>query len=456
MPSRPTLSRREFLRLSAAAVAALGLSNCATPSRTVRKPRPIAPGAKIRVAQIGCGGRGFTDVRAYKDENVVALCDIDWSSAHMKQLATEFPGARHYTDFRKMLREMDNEIDAVSIATPDHMHFLPAFMAITMGKHVHVQKPLTQTIGEARELRRLARLHEVCTQMGNQGRAGNGIRMVREWVQAGVIGPVREVQIWTDRPIWPQGMASLPPAVPTPEGVDWDVFLGRAPEQSFSPQIHPFKWRGWRAYGCGALGDMACHLMDASFWALDLGAPDSIEAVTTGLTEFAYPTSSTITYQFPARGKMPPVKITWRDGKQKPAVPEDLAGLDAEIRGEVFAQHGPCAASRSHGEIANDRRALLDRVAGAQLGAGGAGPRDREHVVRGGGGEARDRGVVREIAVQRVGERGRDGGEGRKAEENGAAQGHAGAKEGRGNHTENRGNSSMAKGRGQASSFVSG
>lgn len=335
-----TLNRRDFIKFSAVAAAMLGFSSCVSLQRSPRKPRPIAAGAKIRIAQIGCGGKGFSDIMAHKDEEVVALCDIDWEGptdiappkdgkepklANVKQLMKEFPNAKRYTDFRKMLLEMDDQIDAVGIATPDHMHFLPAYMAIMMGKHVYVQKPLTQTIGEARELLRLARLNGVCTQMGNQGHAGEGIRLVKEWFTAGVLGEVREVNIWTNRPIWPQGMTEWPKAEPVPAWVGWDLFLGRAQERSYSKLIHPFKWRGYQDYGCGALGDMACHLMDASFWALELGAPSSVELKRIeGASTFAYPKSAIVEYQFPARGALPPVKLTWHEGGLKPERPPQL------------------------------------------------------------------------------------------------------------------------------------
>src|SRR4051812_7120427 len=272
------LNRREFITFSAMAATMLGLSSCVgLTQNTPRKPRPIAKGAKIRIAQIGCGGKGFSDIMAHKDEEVVALCDLDWTGpveytpakepggapelkvSNVKKLMTEFPNAKRFTDFRKMLIEMDDQIDAVGIATPDHMHFLPAYMAIMMGKHVYVQKPLTQTVGEARELLRLARLNGVCTQMGNQGHAGEGIRLVREWFEGGVLGDVREVMIWTNRPatpnrvVWPQGIAEWPPAETPPPGFSQDIFLGRAQERPFSTKIHPFNWRGYRDYGCGAL-----------------------------------------------------------------------------------------------------------------------------------------------------------------------------------------------------------
>ncbi|MEO7412309.1 MAG: Gfo/Idh/MocA family oxidoreductase [Opitutaceae bacterium] len=341
-----SLTRREFITFSALAAAMLGVPGCMTLARNPRKPRPIAAGAKIRIAQIGCGGKGFTDIMAHKDEEVVAFCDLDWEGkptfqtvegqrverpSNVKKLMAEFPAAKRYTDFRKMLLEMDDQIDAVGIATPDHMHFLPAYLAIMLGKHVYVQKPLTQTVAEARELLRLARLNGVCTQMGNQGHAGEGIRLVREWFEAGLLGEVKEVHIWTNRPataastVWPQGIAEWPAAETPPAGFDQDLFLGRAPQRPFSRKIHPFNWRGYRDYGCGALGDMACHLMDAAYWGLQLGAPTSVELTKVeGLTAISYPKSAIVTYQFPARGKLPPVKLTWHEGGEKPAKPAQM------------------------------------------------------------------------------------------------------------------------------------
>jgi predicted dehydrogenase len=327
------LTRRDFINFSATAVALLGFAGCATLAKQPRKPRPIAPGAKVRVAQIGCGGKGFSDIMQHKDEEVVALCDIDWDGkiANLKKLMAEFPNAKRYSDFRKMLLEMDDKIDAVIVSTPDHMHFLPAYMAIMMGKHVYIQKPLTQTVGEARELLRLARLNGVCTQMGNQGHAGEGIRLVREWFQAGVLGEVREAQIWTNRPVWPQGFPSWPTEEPKPAGLDWNQFLGRAQDRPYSSAIHPFKWRGYQDYGCGALGDMACHLMDASYWNLELGQPTSVELKEIeSASKVAFPKSAVVEYQFPARksadgrSTLPPVKLTWYEGGKKPAKPAQM------------------------------------------------------------------------------------------------------------------------------------
>lgn len=205
------------------------------------------------------------------------------------------------------------------------MHFLPAYMAMMLGKHVYVQKPLTPTVAEGRELLRLARASGVCTQMGNQGHAGEGIRLVREWFEAGLLGDVREVNIWTNRPIWPQGFQDWPAEEPLTPGLQWDLFLGRAEAKPFSSKIHPFNWRGYKDYGCGALGDMACHLMDAAFWGLQLGAPTSVELKEINEpSRIAFPKSAVVEYQFPARGSLPPVKLTWYEGGLKPAKPAEM------------------------------------------------------------------------------------------------------------------------------------
>lgn len=352
--------------------AMLGFPGCATLAKTPRKPRPIAPGAKIRIAQIGCGGKGYSDVMPHRDtEEIVALCDIDWeglrrptpaakdaakkgnaakkadagkaaakqapSEPNVKKLMAEFPNAKRYTDFRKMLLEMDDQIDAVIVSTPDHMHFLPAYMAIMLGKHVYVQKPLTQTVGEARELLRLARLNGVVTQMGNQGHAGEGIRLVKEWINAGLLGEVREVHVWTNRPVWPQGFQAWPEADPVPKGLDWESFIGRAQMKPFSRKIHPFNWRGYQDYGCGALGDMACHLMDAAYWGLELGAPTSVELKRIDEpSKVAFPKSAIVEYQFPARGSMPPVKLTWYEGGLKPEKPKEMGERNLNHGGQLI------------------------------------------------------------------------------------------------------------------------
>ena len=331
------VSRRDFVTLSTTALALLGLTGCASLVRSPRKSRPIAPGAKIRIAQIGCGGKGFSDIAVHADEDVVALCDIEWDLPQVQELFKKFPNAKRYRDFRKMLTEMDDQIDAVCISTPDHLHFLPTYMAILLGKHVFVQKPLTQTVGEARELLRLARMNGVVTQMGNQGHAGEGCRLVKEWIDAGILGQVREAHIWTNRPVWPQGMAEWPAEEPVPAGVDWEGFLGRAPQRPFSRAIHPFKWRGFHDYGCGALGDMACHIMDAAFWGLRLGAPERVELTSIeGASPVAFPKSAVVTYYFPARGAMAPLKLTWYEGGKRPPALPQMAGRELAKGGQLL------------------------------------------------------------------------------------------------------------------------
>jgi predicted dehydrogenase len=269
----------------------------------------------------------------------VALCDVDADRAG--KTFQSFPDARRYTDFRVML-EKEKGIDAVTISTPDHTHAHPALMAMAMGKHVYCQKPLTHSVHEARVLTIAAQRFGVQTQMGNQAHAGEPIRRAVELVRAGVIGPVREVHAWTNRPIWPQGQAALDErnrlaGEPKPAGLDWDLWLGPALDRPFNGCYVPFRWRGWWDFGTGALGDMACHIVDMAYWALDLGWPTSVEAQSSGLTDETGPLWSTITYQFPARQSVgggeqggavgpravveqPPVKFVWydgsRDGKQ--------------------------------------------------------------------------------------------------------------------------------------------
>lgn len=293
---------------------------------------------KLRIACIGVGGRGWSAVDGCKQEKIVALCDVDDErAARAYELV---PDARRFKDYRVMLEEMGSEIDAVTISTPDHMHFAPALMAIRMGKHVLVEKPLTHTIWEARQLRIEAQKAGVITQMGNQGHANEGTRLVKEWIESGAIGPVHEVQYWTNRPIWPQGMDGPDHSkfIPvTPDTLDWNLWLGVATDRPYDPAYAPFKWRGFWDFGTGALGDMACHIMDASYWALDLGAPTSVEAISTPVNDVSAPQSSMVTYQFPARGSMPPVKATWYDGNLlPPACPHMDPGQSIDQGGGVL------------------------------------------------------------------------------------------------------------------------
>jgi predicted dehydrogenase len=318
----PNITRRRFLQ-----TASLATLVAASPRAWLRaQPESpyrnlIAPDRRMRVAAIGAGGKGFHDISECAGEQVVALCDVDFARA--QRAFFSFPNAARFRDYRQMLDEMHDEIDAVTISTPDHTHFPAAMMAIERGKHVYVQKPLTHTIGEVRSLKAAAAKAGVVTQMGNQGHAQEGCRLVKEWIEADAIGPVREVHTWTNRPIWPQGV-DLPPAAPQPDLMEWNLWLGGAPVRAYSPAIAPFNWRGWWDYGCGALGDMGCHTMDAAFWALNLSGSAKVSAVSEGNTEVCAPKWSIVTYEFPARGSLPPVKYVWYDGGKTPPVPAEL------------------------------------------------------------------------------------------------------------------------------------
>lgn len=318
--SKNEISRRVFIFGSAVMAA-----GCATMGKRPKGPRKISANEKVNLAAIGSGGKGASDIEGAFEagENpVVALCDVDWKVG--AKTFAKFPNARQYKDFRIMLEKEYKNIDAVTISTPDHMHAPAAMACMQMGKHVYVQKPLTHNIYECRRLLEVAREYKVATQMGNQGHSGPGVRRLCEWIQAGAIGPVREAHIWTNRPIWPQALARPTQVNPIPENLDWDLFLGVAPERPYNHAYHPFKWRGWWDYGCGALGDMACHIMDPTYTALKLGYPTSVEAIQEGNNDETAPAWAIITYEFPARGDLPPVKVVWYDGAKQPPRPDSI------------------------------------------------------------------------------------------------------------------------------------
>ena len=334
------VTRRSFI-MSSAALAA----GCATTPEPESKPKPVQatqttpPSDKLNIAAIGCGGKGQGDIRGVSHgNNIVALCDVDERRA--AGTFDRLPNVPKYKDFRVMLEKEYHNIDAVTISTPDHMHAVAAMTAMQLGKHVFVQKPLTHDVYEARMLTEAARKYKVATQMGNQGHAGEGIRRVCEWVWANRIGPVREVHIWTNRPVWPQPVERPTDTPPIPEKLDWDLWLGTAPERPYHPCYLPHNWRGWWDFGCGALGDMGCHIMDAAFTALKLGYPTAVEAESEGNTDESGPAWSIIRYEFPARGDMPTVKVVWYDGGKKPprpeGVPEDEKLGDDGANGSLF------------------------------------------------------------------------------------------------------------------------
>jgi predicted dehydrogenase len=291
------------------------------------------PSDTLNIAGIGVGGMGANNMKKCADagENIVALCDVD--DAYAAATYQKYPKAKTYRDYREML-EKEKGIDAVVIATPDHSHTVIALAAMQLGKHVYVQKPMTRTVAEARKLTEAARQYKVVTQMGNQGHSNEGLRLLCEWIWDGAIGPVREVHCWTNRPVWPQGIYTRPQDTPpVPSTLDWNLWLGPAPERPYNQAYLPFNWRAWLDFGAGALGDMGCHVMDASFTALKLGYPISVEACTSDIVvemwkkqpnNETYPMASIVHYTFPARGDMPSVKLHWYDGGMRPERPADL------------------------------------------------------------------------------------------------------------------------------------
>jgi len=337
MSEKRKINRRQFLG-GAAAVAAFTI----VPRYVLGGPRQIPPSEKLNIASIGIGGRGASVIEGIQSQNIVALCDVDWK--HAAGTFNRFPNAKKYRDFRKMLEEEDKNIDAVTVATPDHVHAAASIMAIKMGKHVYCEKPLTHSVYEARKVAEAAREHKVATQMGNQGQASEETRLMCEYIWDGAIGPVREVHVWTDRPsrglfevYWPQGVDRPKEEPPIPETLDWDLWLGPAPYRPYHSCYLPFAWRGWWDFGTGALGDIGCHSLDPVFRALKLGHPSTVEAACTLVNKETYPVASTVRYQFPARGDMPPVKLTWYDGGLRPPRPDELEdGQEMGTGGTLF------------------------------------------------------------------------------------------------------------------------
>jgi predicted dehydrogenase len=319
------ISRRQFLGGTAAAFAFTFV-----PKSVLGTDGNTPPSRKLNIAAVGAAGMARVDIDACSTENIVAICDVDESNA--AQTYQAYPQAKKYKDFRQML-EKEKNIEAVIVATPDHTHAVAAMMAIKMGKHVYVQKPLTRTIYESRMLTEAARKYNIVSQMGNQGHSGEGVRLMCEWIWDGAIGPVRQVHAWTNRPVWPVAKSRPKETPDVPATLDWDLWLGPAAYRPYHPCYHPGSWRAWYDFGCGALGDMGSHVLDPVFTALKLGYPESIEARVSEESEQwfkravnteGFPQSSIIWFHFPARGEMPPVKVTWYDGGLMPERPEEL------------------------------------------------------------------------------------------------------------------------------------
>ncbi len=339
---RRDISRRGLL----GAAGAVGLTLFTSRKGLAAEAAPgadVAKASKLNVAFVGVGGRGAADLAGIAQHvNVVGLCDVD--SKTLAGAAKTHTGAKTYGDYRKMLED-HKSFDAVCVATPDHMHAPVAMAAMQLGKHVYCEKPIAHDVFEVRAMTEMARKMKVMTQMGTQAHASEGTRLVVEFIKAGAIGNVKEVHVWTDRPIWPQGFKRPELTGKPPENLNWDLWLGTAPQHPYyitdkgvSP-IHPFKWRGWWDFGTGALGDMGCHIFDASYWACGLTAPTSIEAESQGMTDVAAPNWSIIKYDFPATSERGPIKLTWSDGGKRPPRPEGMdEGLELPIKdgGTVF------------------------------------------------------------------------------------------------------------------------
>ena len=321
-------TRRQFLRTAAFAAVASTI----TPRSLFGQAGAKAPGQKLNIAGIGVGGMGFNNLKACAQENIVALCDVNREYA--AKAFKEFSQAKVYRDYCEML-DKQKDIEAVIIATPDHTHAVIALAVIRAGKHVYVQKPLAHSVHEVRVLTEAAGKHKVVTQMGNQGHSGDAIRRVREWIKSGAIGSIREVDAWTNRPVWPQGVEVERPkeTPPVPEGLDWDLWIGPASLRPYHPD-YLRNWRAWWDFGTGSLGDLGCHVLDVAFWALDLKYPESVEScISTYWPDLwkrleprneNFPRSTIVRYRFPARGGQPPVRLTWWDGGMMPARPPEL------------------------------------------------------------------------------------------------------------------------------------
>lgn len=323
--NKPQLSRRELIKK-----AVLGSTFLIVPRHVLGGAAYVAPSDKINIGVVGVGGRGRSNVQACSHENIYSICDIDEneiSGTLNQDWAISFRDqAKIYRDYREML-DKEPEIDAVIVSTPDHMHAPIAASAMDLGKHLYIEKPLCHTVAEARFLARRAKETNIVSQMGNQGHAEEGARQINEWVADGVLGTVREVHCWTNRPVWPQGVSRPSGSDPIPSSIDWNLWIGAAPDRPYlKDRYHSFNWRGWLDFGTGVVGDMGAHIIDHPYWALDLGLPSSISASSSRFGEDmeTFPIASKIHFTFPAKGSRPSVDLTWYDGGLMPERPEIL------------------------------------------------------------------------------------------------------------------------------------
>ncbi len=338
---KESMSRRKFLGNTALAAAGFTI----LPSTVISGLGHKMPSDKLNIAGVGVGGRGFAVLKGMESENIVALCDVDWR--YSQGCFDHYPNAKKYWDWRKMFDEMGNDIDAVVVATADHTHAIVAAHAMTMGKHVYVEKPLTHTVYESRLLTRLAEKHQVATQMGNQGSSHDDVHKLTEWLWNNEIGEVTKVEAFTDRPIWPQGLAT-PEGQWVPDHIDWDLFIGPAPMRPYNEIYTPWNFRGWWDFGTGALGDMACHILHPVFKGLQLGYPIKAQGSSTLLLQDSAPTAEKVRLVFPERRKIreskmpfPEVEVTWYDGGLRPDMPEGWpAGKNMNDAGGGVLFHG--------------------------------------------------------------------------------------------------------------------
>ncbi|WP_166334293.1 Gfo/Idh/MocA family protein [Sphingobacterium chungjuense] len=334
-------SRRSFIKQAAVAAAAFTI----VPRHVLGGSGFVAPSDKLMVAGIGVGGKGESDIKSFYDSGkaeIAFLCDVD--DRRSAKTRGRFPKAKYYKDYREMLDKEHKHIDAVSVSGPDHNHAIHALAAMELGKHVYVQKPLTHDIWEARVLTDAAKRYKVVTQMGNQGSSNDGTRQVKEWYEAGLVGDVHTVYCWTDRPVWPQGIKWPAGKAEIPKELDWDLWLGTAPQKDYVDHLVPFNWRGWWDYGTGALGDMGCHLVEVPFSVLGLQYVQDVHASvgTVYVDEFkrgvfpeSCPPSSHATMTFPKTDRTAgPVTLHWMDGGIQPARPEELEA------NEIFGDGG--------------------------------------------------------------------------------------------------------------------
>ena len=316
------MNRRTFFEKSAIGFAGLTIVPSAILGKQVGK---TAPSDKLNIAGIGVGGKGSVNLRNMNSQNIVALCDVDWE--YSKQTFEDYPDAQRFWDYRVMYDKMGKSIDAVMIATPDHTHAIIAADAITLGKHVYLQKPMTHSVYESRLLTKLAEKYKVATQMGNEGASKEGVRQVCDWIWAGEIGEVKKVDTYTNRPIWPQGLTRPKEVMAIPDTLRWDLFIGPAAMRPYHKAYAPWNWRAWWDFGVGALGDMACHIFFPAYKSLCLEYPTRIQGSSTTLFAESAPLAQHVRYTFAARGKkgtldLPELTLDWYDGGWKPVRPE--------------------------------------------------------------------------------------------------------------------------------------